>query len=502
MTHSISGNYYIACDLGAESGRVMLGHFEGGRVELEEMHRFTNGPVRVLGSLRWDVLRIFAELKIGLSKVAARAVPITSLSVDAWGVDYVLIRGCQPMLALPYNYRDSRTDGVYERAHCLAGDGMIFEQTGIQSMSINTLYQLIADAEQDGALLESADCFLTIGDYFHYLFCGKICVDESLASTTQIYDTRTRRWSDSLIDLFGLPKKIFPQVVPCGTTLAPMLPEICEETGLAAGVEVIATCSHDTGAAVAAVPAQGDDWAYLSSGTWSLIGVELAAPLVTPEAAKLNFTNEAGYAGTTRFLKNIVGLWILQECRRSWNQAGREWSYDELVRAAEDAPPLRSLISPNHPRFVKPDRMPEKIREFCTETGQPVPETEGQTVRCILESLALVYRTMLDSIERLTNRPIRVLHIVGGGSRNRLLNQLAANATGRPVHAGPMEATALGNVLLQAVAAEHLGSLAELRATVRRSSTIETFSPEAPDTWAAAYERFEQCIILGEAKAL
>jgi rhamnulokinase len=417
-------------------------------------------------------------------------VPVSSLSVDSWGVDYVLINGVHPMLSPPFHYRDARTESTYERVRKHVGSELIFAETGIQFMPINTIYHLASDVERSRALLEVADCFLTIGDYFNYLFSGVSRVDESNASTTQLYNPRTRSWSQVLIERCGFPPKIFPQLVAPGTVLGPLLPEVAAETGLN-DVQVVATCSHDTGAAVAAVPAESDGyWAYLSSGTWSLLGLELPQPLISEKVRERNFTNEAGYGGTTRFLKNIVGLWILQESRREWARQGRELDYATLTREAQDAEPFRSLIDPRATRFLKPGDMPQKIAAFCSETGQPAPETPGQFVRCIFESLALLYRVTLDEMEQLTGRTIRRLHIVGGGSQSALLNQFAASASGRQVVAGPAEATAAGNVLLQAIALGHVGSQATLRQVVRDSFTLQTFEPIAPEAWRAVYQRF------------
>ena len=482
-------HHYIACDLGAESGRVILGRLAGGQVTLEEIHRFPNGAVKIAGSLRWDVLRIFEELKIGLRKVGGRRVQAESCSVDSWGLDYVLSGAGQPMLSLPYHYRDSRTDRTYPAALESPGAELIFAETGIQFMPINTLYHLIAEQQSSPRLLEMAERFLTIADYLHYLLCGVAVIEESLASTTQLYNPMTRAWSEQLIKVFAFPRKIFPPIVRSGTRLGALLPEVAAEIGGEA-FEIIATCSHDTGAAVAAVPASGADWAYLSSGTWSLIGVELPAPLLTAAARARNFTNEAGFGGTTRFLKNIVGLWLLQECRRGWALAGRNYDYATLAAEAELAMPFGALIDPNDARFWKPDDIPEKIAAYCHETGQPAPETPGQFTRCIYESLALLYARTLREIVEVTARPIRELHIVGGGSQSRLLNQFAASASGCTVHAGPVEATALGNVLLQAVALGHLASLSALREVVRASFAIDRYEPQDRVGWQEAAARF------------
>ncbi|HEX4083398.1 MAG TPA: rhamnulokinase family protein [Chthoniobacteraceae bacterium] len=484
-----SPQYYIACDLGAESGRVMLGALEDGRLELSEIHRFTNSPARILGTYRWDTLRIFEELKRGLRKIAERGISARSVSVDSWGVDYVLTRGKEPQLGLPYNYRDARTDSTFEVALKKATATRIYGETGIQFMSINTLYQFVADLESQPETVALADKFLLIGDYFNYLFSGRGVAEESLASTTQIYNPRTRAWSSDLIDLFGFNKKIFPEIVPSGTVLGPVLPEIVEETRLR-DVQVVATCSHDTGAAVAAVPADGDDWAFLSSGTWSLIGVELPQPLINEAVRSANFTNEAGFGGTTRLLKNISGLWLLQECRRAWASEGTEYGYEELTHLALETEPLRSLVNPDEQKLGKPGQMPRKIQEACEASGHPAPSTPGQIVRCILESLALTYRTAFEQLRQLTGRELTRLHIVGGGSQSKLLNQASADAIGCTVIAGPVEATAIGNVLVQAIALKDIESLAALRRTVRESFPVTFFKPRHDQGWEEAYQRF------------
>lgn len=481
--------HYIACDLGAESGRVILGTLTDGKLELEEIHRFPTGGVRLRGTLRWDILFIFAQLKEGLTRLAARNLPLSSLSVDSWGVDYVYFNASQPMLGLPYHYRDARTEQTYEAALERAGRDHIYAETGIQFMPINTIYQLLADAQGNGDIVGLADQFLNIADYFNYLFSGQAKNEISNASTTQLYNPVRRAWSESLIEKLGLPRRIFPELVASGTRLGPLEPDVRGETGLS-GVEVVATCSHDTGAAVAAIPAgPGEDWAYLSSGTWSLIGLELPEPLINPAVLSHNFTNEAGYGDTTRFLRNIVGLWLLQESRRAWAREGQSLEYAGIMRLAEAAEPFRSLVDPNDPRFVSPAHMPEAIAAFCRETGQPEPTSPGQFARCILESLALSYRTALADLEQATGRTIARLHIVGGGSQSELLNQFAACATGRTVIAGPVEATAIGNLLIQAMALGHLDSLSDLRGIVRNSFPIREYQATDSAAWQQASER-------------
>ncbi|MFA7343311.1 MAG: rhamnulokinase family protein [Terrimicrobiaceae bacterium] len=484
--------HYIACDLGAESGRVMLGSLDAGKLAIEETHRFPNITIKLGGSIRWDILRTFDEIKKGLAKIAARRIPVSSLSVDSWGVDYVWSGLGQEMLAPAYIYRDPRTDAPFGKALATVGREKIFSETGIQFMPLNTLYQLMADMETSPELARRADGFLCVADYLNFLFSGVRKAEESLASTTQIYNPATRAWSEDLISAFGFPRSAFPGIVSAGTVLGPLVDSVAEETGLL-GANVVASCSHDTGAAVAAVPAgAGDDWAFLSSGTWSLIGVELPSPLINDATREANFTNEGGYGGTTRFLKNIVGLWILQECRRDWEKSGAKWDYAELNRLASAAAPLRTLLDPDDARFLKPGDMPAKIRAFARETGQPVPESPGEFTRAILESLALLYRGTLAKIEQLTGRSIKRLHIVGGGSQSLLLNQFAAEATGRQVLAGPVEATAIGNILVQAIADGKLASLSELRETVRNSAPIEEFQPSGNPEWQAAFARFEK----------
>jgi len=409
--------------------------------------------------------------------------------VDSWGVDYVYFNERQPMLSLPYQYRDARTDKPFENALKTIGAKRIFEETGIQFMSINTLYQLIADVEQNGDLQSIADKFLNIGDYLNYLFSGVARSEQSLASTTQVYNPTCRTWALDLARAFKIPENIFPQIVPSGTILGPLASEIAGETGLDK-VTVIATCSHDTGAAAAAVPAKGDDWAYLSCGTWSLIGVELPAPLINDKVRDLNFTNEIGYGGIVRFLKNIIGLWILQESRRAWIREGCELAYSEIERLASEAEPFRSLINPNAARFLKPGDMPQKVVAFCRETGQPAPETPGQFGRCIYESLSLLYSKTIGQIEEVTARSISRLHIVGGGSKGSLLNQFSANATGKTVLAGPVEATACGNVLIQALALGHIEDLSALRRVVGASFPITEYQPAESAQWEEAGKRF------------
>lgn len=465
----------------------MLGTLEAERITLEELHRFPNGPVKRDGALHWDIETLFAEVRAGLKKAAARAVPIQSFSADSWGVDYVLYDAEGRVMPPVWHYRDARTARGVERVRQRVDWPTIYEETGIQFMPLNTIYQLAAEPPER---LARARQLLLIGDAFNHFCCGVARNEVSLASTTQLYNPRAKTWSQTLLAALGLRAELFAPIVPSGTPLGPLCSALARETSLPP-IEVIASCSHDTAAAVAAVPARGGDWAYLSSGTWSLMGVEWPHPVITPQGRDANFTNEIGYAGTVRLLKNIVGLWLVQECRREWAQQGRDYDYGTLTQLAAGARPFAALINPADPRFVSPDNMPGRIAAFCRETGQTPPETPGAFVRCCLESLALFYRVTLGQLESLIGRKVRTLHIVGGGSRNRLLNQFAANALQIPVLAGPAECTALGNTLVQAIAQGHLPSLAAAREVVRRSFDLETFEPRDTAVWEDAVARFE-----------
>lgn len=483
--------HYLACDLGAESGRLMLGTVEEGKLTLAELHRFSNGPVTRNGSLHWDIPRLFGELKSGLHKAAGCGLPIASISTDSWGVDYLLYDAAGAIIEPTFHYRDSRCATGVEKAYAKIGWPEIFAETGLQFLPFNTLFQLAAESAER---LSAARLILGIGDGFNHWLSGVARFEESLASTTQLYAPRTKHWSTALLGRLGLPAGLFPPIVPSGTRLGPLRPELARETGLN-GVEVVASCSHDTGAAVAAVPSADGDWAYLSSGTWSLMGVERAAPIINDTCRELNFTNEIGFGSSVRLLKNIVGLWLVQECRREWARLGTEYDYGTLTALAAQAPAFVSLINPADGRFLSPGEMPSKIDSFCQELGEPVPDSPGAYVRCILESLSLLYRRTLGQIEQLTGTRIERLHIVGGGSKNSLLNQFTANAIQIPVVTGPVEATAAGNILVQAIAMGHLPSLAAARRVVRDSFETGTVLPRDAVAWEAAYSRFERLLV-------
>lgn len=501
--------HYIGIDLGAESGRVMLGSLVDGRLALEELHRFANTPLRSGDSWHWDVPALWAGIKAGLHQVARRKVPVASVSVDSWGLDCVLLDAQGDVMSPVFHYRDPRTGRGVKTLFAKVPWEKVFAETGIQFMPINQLYHLAAETPER---LARAAQIVPIGDAFNYFLSGVARAEVSMASTTQLYNPRTQTWSKPLLAALGLAPEKFPPLVEPGTKLGRLKPAVVSETGLSADVEVIATCTHDTGAAVAGVPVAADvrrrtggagadevrlltsaatpSWAYLSSGTWSLLGLELAEPILTDRCRELNFTNEIGFGNSVRLLKNIVGLWLVQECRREWAHAGRDLDYAALTQLAAEAEPFRSLINPADPRFLAPDAMPERIAAACRETGQPVPETPGQFIRCALESLALEYRRTLRQAEELAGTKVRRLHIVGGGSKNPLLNQFAADACGVPVLAGPAEATAIGNILVQAIALGHLPSLAAGRDLVAASFPLERFTPRNLAAWDAACERF------------
>ncbi len=482
--------HYLACDLGADSGRLMLGTLDHGKILLEQLHRFPNGPVKTSGGLHWNLDGLFHELKTGLKKAAARRLPIAGISTDSWGVDYVLYDGQGRILPPVWHYRDARTAAGVEIAKARVGWPVIYAETGIQFMPLNTIYQLAAEPP---GRLAGAKQLLLIGDAFNY-FCSGVARNEvSLASTTQLYNPQTRTWSKKLFSALGLREELFAPLCPSGTRLGPLKKELADETGLPQ-IEVIATCSHDTGAAVAAIPASGENWACLSSGTWSVMGVEWPQPVITALGRGLGFTNEIGFDHTVRLLKNIVGLWLVQECRREWVKEGKQYDFAALEQMAAAAPPLVSLINPNDPRFLSPDGMPEKIAAYCRETGQPVPTDHGAFVRCIYESLALSYRAVLRRLNRLIGGRIERLHIVGGGSQATMLNQFAANAVKIPVLVGPTECTALGNILLQAIALGHLPSHAAAREVVRNSFELKTVMPQDAAQWDAAAARFEKLL--------
>ncbi len=485
-----AARHYIALDLGAGSGRAMLGTYDGKSLTLQEAHRFPNDPVALPDGFYWDVLRIFGELKLGLMKTAeiSGGKP-DGLAIDTWGVDYALLDKSGRMLANPHNYRDPRTDGVMDTAFNRMSREEIFGSTGIQFMQINTLYQLLSQVIQEDASLAAAERLLMIPDLLNYWLTGIQVSESSIASTSQCYNPIANDWADDVLVAMNIPRKLFPEIVNPGTVLGSLRGEISEDLGIG-NTPVIAAGSHDTASAVAAVPLTGEGEAYLSSGTWSLLGMEIDSPAINEDSLRYNFTNEVGVEKTIRLLKNISGLWIIQEMRRVWTAAGETISYDGMADMAEMAEPFKHFIDNDDPSFMPPGDMPSRIARYCERTNQAVPEERGAIIRAAFESLVFKYRLVTDLLERITGRSIHTIHIVGGGTRNTFLNQWAASATGRTIKTGPSEATATGNIITQMLATGEISSLAEGRDIIRASFPSETFEPRDTGEWDEAYERY------------
>ena len=479
---------YLAFDLGAESGRAVLADLQSGILTTREVHRFNNAPVESGGSLRWDVERLWVEIRKTLNSL--ENVKLAGIGVDAWGVDYALLGHGGQLLESPYHYRDRRTDGVMEEVFQKVRKEEIYRATGIQFMPINTLYQLFAAHRDTPSVIAAAQHLVTIPDLFNYWLTGTVVCEFTNATTTQMVDPVKRTWAMDLIQKVGLRGDLLPPIAEPGTVVGPLQNGVVASPILA-GTPVIAPACHDTGSAVAAITAR-DGTAFLSSGTWSLIGTELDAPLLTPEAQKLNFTNEGGVNGTTRLLKNVMGLWILQGCRNCWSAQGYEPSYADLLELANREPAFAHLVDPDHEPFLRSTDMLGALNEFCTRTHQPSPSNVGAYVRCVLESLAMKYRLTIGHLEEVCGHGVHQIRVVGGGSRNRLLNQYTAHATGRRVVAGPAEATALGNIAIQILATGKASSLEEVRAIVDRSFPTEIFEPIDTDKWDRHFQRFEQ----------
>jgi rhamnulokinase len=490
---------YLAVDMGASSGRHVVGRFDGQILQLEELYRFDNGPVDVAGSLHWDLLGQWSHVLAGLRAAGARyGQQICGIGVDTWGVDFGLLGKDDVLLGNPYHYRDSRTNGMLEKAFSIVPREEIFRHSGLQFMQLNTLYQLLAMKLAKSPLLDMAQTMLLMPDLFHWLLTGQKYNEFTDATTSQFYNPIKGGWATELLDKFGLPTDILGPIAQPGTNLGSLRASLVAETGLSRA-NVILPGTHDTASAVMAVPAASrpgvrPDWCYISLGTWALMGVESPEPVVNDKVLQLNFTNEGGVGNTIRLLKNITGLWLVQECRRAWNQAGRNWHWEDLNQLSAAAPALRSFINPDAHEFMVPQDMPEAIRQFTQRTGQPVPENEGAVLRCALDSLAMKFRQVLGMCEDLVGGRLETIHIVGGGTKNRQLCQAAADACGRRVVAGPIEATATGNIMMQAVATGDVGSIAEARDVIRRSFAVEEFEPRNTAAWDEAFERFEKVV--------
>lgn len=480
---------FLALDLGAESGRGMLGFLEDGKFRLEEIHRFLNGPVRVGDSLFWDVLKMWEEIKTCIKLAGQKYGGLQGIGVDTWGVDFALLGKGDILLGNPYHYRDKRTNGMLEEAFRRVPKERIYFRTGIQFIQLNTLYQLLAMRVEESPLLQIAETFLMMPDLFNFWLTGVKANEFSIATTSQFYNPIQGDWDRELLQDMDIPHHFLQKIVPSGTVLGELLPSVGEEVGLE-GVPVVAVACHDTGSAVAAAPAEGEDWAYISAGTWMLMGVEIKEPIINQRSFELNFTNEGGVGGTFRFLKNIMGLWLIQESRRTWASRGEEYSYAELTQMAESARPFSAILEPDHPSFLPPGDMPARIASFCQKTGQEPPGTKAELVRCVLESLALKCKWVLEKMEDMMGKRLERIHIFGGGSQNTLLCQFIADATDRLVLAGPVEATATGNALVQALALGYIRSHKEMREIIRNSFEVKPYEPHHTDAWDSAYERF------------
>lgn len=478
----------LAFDFGASSGRAIIGCFDGDKITLEEVHRFSNDPVSVGGTVYWDVLRLFYEIKQGIIK-AKIAGGFDSIGIDTWGVDFGLIDSEGKLMENPVHYRDARTVGLVDEAFKTMPKEKLYGITGIQFMELNTLFQLISLKKYRPWMLERADKMLFMPDLFGYMLTGKMCAEYSIASTSQLIDLDKRTWSKEILDAFGIKESVFAPLVQPGTVLGELSKEICEECGVDP-VPVISVCGHDTQSAITSVPCEDGDFAFLSSGTWSLFGTELDNPIVNETSMNINITNEGGFDGSTGFLKNIIGLWLIQESRRQWKREGKEYSYADLEKLALAAEPFKCFIDPDAPEFVPHGNIPERVREFCRKTGQFVPETVGEIMRCIYESLAMKYRLTFEKLRECTERDYPVIHVIGGGTKDGLLCQMTANSCDRTVKAGPIEATVMGNVAVQLMSDGSVKNIGQARKIVADSSELKTFEPKDTDKWAGAYEDF------------
>jgi rhamnulokinase len=472
---------FAAVDLGASSGRVMTAEVGQDRLELTEVRRFPNRPVRVAGTLHWDILGLYGNILDGL-RSAGTAGAVASVGVDSWGVDFGLLDRSGALVGNPVHYRDGRTDGIMESVVAEIGADALYDIAGLQFLPFNTVYQLIAASRAP----DRAETMLLVPDLISYWLTGSIGAELTNASTTGLLDVRTRRWAYGLADRLGIPRHLLPPLREPGEAIGPLRPDVAEETGLPSDVPVVAVGTHDTASAVAAIPAATDNFAYISCGTWSLVGTELPAPVLTPAGRAANFTNEAGIDGTVRYLRNVMGLWLLQESLRTWGSP----PLPDLLRAAADVPPFRSLVNPDAPEFLPPGDLPARIAAWCADTGQPIPRAHAETVRCVVDSLALGHRHAVRTVAELSGRDLEAVHLVGGGAHNELLCQLTADACGLPVIAGPAEATAIGNVLVQARAHGLVTDLPAMRSLVARTQDLRRYEPTGdPSAWAKAAAR-------------
>lgn len=482
----------LAFDFGASSGRAILGIYDGEKLRMEEVHRFSNDPVSVNGTLYWDVLRLFHEIQQGLLK-AKQAGGFDSVGVDTWGVDFGLLDKNGYLLENPVHYRDFRTQGKIEESFKLLPKEEFYNETGIQFMELNTVFQLFSLVMNRPELLERAETLLFMPDLFNFMLTGEKSTEYTIASTSQMINVHTREWSDDVLNKLNIPKRILTPIVEPGTVIGKISPELCETLGIEPA-DVISVAGHDTQSAAAAVPTQEDDFLFISCGTWSLFGTELEKPIVNKNSYELNVTNEGGLNGKTTFLKNIIGLWLIQESRRQWQREGKDYSYADLEKLALEAEPFKCFIDPDDPLFVAPGNLPERVRKFCRETNQYVPETVGEIMRCIYESLALKYRFAFSQISDCTNKKYDVIHIVGGGAKDTLLCKMTASSCNVKVTAGPIEATVLGNLAVQLISTGAISDLKQARKMIAESENIKTFLPENVSEWDSAYKKFKEII--------
>lgn len=480
---------FLAFDLGATSGRSILGTLENNRLQMKELTRFPNQMLQIGNHFHWNIYSLFEHFKAALAAAKQEEVEISSIGIDTWGVDFALIAKDGTILGAPYAYRDPHTDGMPAKYFEIVSREKVYGLTGIQVMNFNSLYQLFALKQANNSLLEAASEMLFMPDALSYLLTGNKVVEYTIASTSQILNPKTKQFESQLLEAAGVSPSILGPIVMPGHVIGTLTDTLAEESELGK-VPVIAVAGHDTGSAVAAVPAENERFAYLSSGTWSLMGIEVKDAIINDETFALNFTNEGGIEGTTRFLKNITGMWLLEQCLKEWKKEGITYAYEKLVKMAESAPAFQTLIDPDHVSFANPVSMTKAITEYCLATGQPVPSNHAEFVRCIFESLSLKYKYVLGKIKGLAPFPIEKLHVIGGGSKNPLLNQWTANAIGIPVIAGPSEATSIGNIMIQAKAAGCVETLTEMRQIIRESVHLEEFLPENSAEWEAAYQRF------------
>ena len=482
---------FLAFDIGASSGRAILGILENNRVELVEIHRFKNQMTKIHGSYFWNIFSLFDELKTGLKKcISENKIQPDSIGIDTWGVDYSLVSGDGQLVGLPFAYRDHRTDNSMEEFFQKMSKKETYLLSGIQFMQFNTLFQLFSSVQQNYSGLKVAENLLFTPDALNFLFTGIRKNEYTIASTSQLLKPGKAEWELKLFEAAGIPQKLSGDIIQPATVFGNLLPEVLEETG-SAPIPCIAVAGHDTASAVVSVPVQGENWAYLSSGTWSLLGIESPVPLVSEKTLEMNFTNEGGVEGTTRFLKNIMGMWLIQECKRIWDTKSA-MGWNEIVALSNHATPFKSLINPDDSCFLNPGDMPKAVQKFCERINQPVPQTKGEIARCIYDSLVLKYKFTIKQIQSVTEKPIEKLHIIGGGAYNKIMNQLIADAIGIPVFAGPTEATAIGNIMLQAKAMGKVKSLAEIREIVRNSFEVTEYTPSPKLDWEAAFGKFEK----------